>query len=62
MVNSWCMRMETKNSYFKRVAQIGNSISVERMGWGKGAGGGGAGLSDTRKGRAIRHYNSDARF
>ena len=24
MVNSWCMRMEAKNSYFKRVAQIGN--------------------------------------
>ena len=24
IVNSWCMRMEAKNSYFKRVAQIGN--------------------------------------
>ena len=23
-MNSWCMRMEAKNSYFKRVAQIGN--------------------------------------
>ena len=24
MVSTWCMRMEAKNSYFKRVAQIGN--------------------------------------
>lgn len=24
MVNTWCMRMEAKNSYFKRIGQIGN--------------------------------------
>lgn len=24
LINAWCMRMEAKNSYFKRVAQIGN--------------------------------------
>ena len=24
MVVSWCMRMEAKNSYFKKVARIGN--------------------------------------
>ncbi len=28
MVNSWCMRMEAKNSYFKRVVQIGNFKNV----------------------------------
>ena len=24
MVTTWCMRMEAKNSYFKRIGQIGN--------------------------------------
>ena len=24
MVSTWCMRMEAKNSYFKRIAQLGN--------------------------------------
>ena len=28
LVNCWCMRMEAKNSFFKRVAQIGNYRNV----------------------------------
>ena len=24
MSNTWCMRMEAKNAYFKKIAQIGN--------------------------------------
>ena len=34
LMTSWCMRMEAKNSYFKRIAQIGNfkniALSVAR--------------------------------
>ena len=34
LTTSWCMRMEAKNSYFKRIAQIGNfkniALSVAR--------------------------------
>ena len=28
LITCWCMRMEAKNSYFKRVAQIGNYRNV----------------------------------
>ena len=28
LVTSWCMRMEAKNSYFKRIAMIGNFKNV----------------------------------
>lgn len=28
MVISWCMRMEAKNSYFKKVARIGNFKNI----------------------------------
>lgn len=34
LTSSWCMRMEAKNSYFKRIAQLGNfkniALSVAR--------------------------------
>ena len=28
LTTSWCMRMEAKNSYFKRMAQIGNFKNI----------------------------------
>lgn len=28
LTNTWCMRMEAKNSYFKRAAQIGNFKNI----------------------------------
>ena len=28
LVASWCMRMEAKNAFFKRIAQIGNYKNV----------------------------------
>ena len=28
LVNCWCMRMEAKHSYFKRIAQIGNFKNI----------------------------------
>ena len=28
LVNCWCMRMEAKHSYFKKISQIGNYINV----------------------------------
>ncbi len=28
MVTTWCMRMEAKNSYFKRIAQLGNFVNL----------------------------------
>ena len=27
-MNCWCMRMEAKHSYFKRIAQVGNFINL----------------------------------
>ena len=26
LVNSWCMRFEAKNSYFKQIAQVGSNF------------------------------------
>ena len=28
LVNTWCMRMEAKNSYFKRISQLGNFKNI----------------------------------
>ena len=28
LVNCWCMRMEAKHSYFKRISQIGNFRNI----------------------------------
>lgn len=28
MVTTWCIRMEAKNSYFKRIAQLGNFVNL----------------------------------